>query len=101
MKYLYSQIRPTRLATPSPHKESSPRTMTNRIAPSGTHIGLEIKISGAKMMRPIRNPVIVMPVRRRSTPPKTVRVRRPMNRVEVCAGMRWRVTVVVLGGDGG
>lgn len=48
-------------------------------------MGLEIRMSGAKKMRPMTVAVMVRPVRKRRMPPETMRVKNPMSWVELGA----------------
>lgn len=50
--------------------------------PTGTHMGLEMRINGAKKMRPRTVAVRVRPVRRSKMPPEITRVARPTSWVE-------------------
>ncbi|KAM1028602.1 hypothetical protein TB1_040443 [Malus domestica] len=60
-------------------------TVRTRIAPRGTHMGLEMMMIGVQMTRPRTVAVTVRPVRRRRMTPKTRRVRKLKSWVELGA----------------
>ncbi|KAM1253141.1 hypothetical protein ACFX2J_041063 [Malus domestica] len=60
-------------------------TVRTRMAPRGTHMGLEMMMIGVKMTRPRTVAVTVRPVRRRKMAQETKRVSKPTSWVELGA----------------